>query len=432
MINGIGSSYSNYLNYQQTISQVRLQQALSKNPNYQSYQKQVSSTQDAYRDRYRSSSLDFLRDYSSTMSNVMSSANSLRTSNSTSVTNQLAAVSSDTDVATVTNRYTLREQKDITLDVTQLAVAQQNRSEGVRSNVAAEGDMAFSISGANGKVDINISATREDGTTKTNIQMLREAATAINKSDAGVIASVKQENGKSVLNLQSKSTGTDSAFEVTGQLGAAEGLQNVNQEALNAEYTVTTNGETQSYTSQSNSVQLDYGRLQAELKDTGSTELSVGPDNQKIISAVSDLLKSYNNAVDFLSDNAEHGRGTATQLQRFERSLASNSVLDRLGISKDKDGQLVLDEKKLAESLKKDPGLTKDLISGSNGLAQNLYNRGVSAMNTNSASLISNDISAINENAFYDPFQYMGMYSRSGAYTTNNYAALGMMMNYLV
>lgn len=436
MINGIGSSYNNYYNYQNTISQLRLQQALAKNPKYQ---RQITeAAQNTYSAQYKSSSMDFLRDYTSTMSDVMQSANSLKASNTAGVMNSLTAVSSETDVASVTNRYSgyasyaARPAQNMTLEVSQVATAQQNRSDGVKSGALAEGDMAFTISGPKGNVDINISATKDSGATKTNGQMLREAAAAINKSDAGVIASVTQENGKAVLSLQSRSTGTDAAFEVSGQMGAAEGLQNISEEAVNAEYSVTTNGETKDYTSQSNSIQLDMGRIQADLKTTGTTDISVGPDTDKVVSAVSDLLKNYNKAVGFLQDNASHGRGTASQLQNFERSIGAAQSLKKLGITTDKEGQLVLDKEALTKALQEEPTLAKDLLSGRGGLAENLYNRSSSAMNTNSASLISNDLRAIDQDRFSDPFQFANMYSKHGAYTLNNYAALGLMMNYLV
>ena len=277
-----------------------------------------------------------------------------------------------------------------------------------------------------------MSASGENGRTKTNGEMLREAAVAINQSDAGVKATVTQKDGKSVLSLESESTGTDSAFTVAGQLGAAAGLENAETEALNAKYSITANGTTIDYTSQSNSVKIDAGRMQAELKGTGKTVISAGVDAEKVASAVSDLLDSYNKAVSFLEDNVDHGRGTAQQLDRLERALGSQQALEKLGISKDEDGNLVLDKETLKKSLEKEPDLVKDLLSGSNGLAQEVFDRGVSAMSANSASLISNDLNAIDSSFMADPFQYMGMYSRSGAYTMNNYAALGLMMNYLV
>ena len=213
MVNRIGGSYSNYYNYQNTIGQIKLKQAISKNPNYQNYQKQVQRTQaDIYRDNYRSSSMNFLRDYTSTMSDVMQSANSLRSSNSAGVMNALTAVSSDTKVADVTARYDLRQARDMDLNVTQVAVAQQNRSNGAVTKEAAVEDMAFAITGSNGRYDVNISAVKEDGTAKTNGEMLKEAADAINKSNVGVKASIEEKDGSSVLSLQGKETGTSIFF----------------------------------------------------------------------------------------------------------------------------------------------------------------------------------------------------------------------------
>lgn len=434
MVNRIGSSYSNYYNYQNTIGQIKLRQAVSKNPDYQNYQKQIQRTQtDAYRENYRNSSMDFLHDYTSTMSGVMQSANSLKSSNSAGVMNSLAAVSSDASVADVTARYALRQAKDMTLNVTQVATAQQNHSVGVKSSEAAGQDMDFIISGTDGRrLEINISTNKEDGTVKNNGEMLNEAAASINKANAGIAAVVEQKDGKSVLSVKGTDTGTDSSFEVTGQLGAAEGLQKASVEASDAKYSVTTDGVSRDYTSQSNNVQLDAGRLQAELKEVGETTISTQPDTDKIASAVSKMLDSYNKAVDFLGNNANHGRGAIVQLRNFERSLTSDEALKRLGISENKEGQLTLDKEKLLKSLKEEPNLTKDLLSGSNGLAQNIYNRGVSAMNTNSASLISNDLEPITQNSFMEPTPQGNFYSRSGAYTMNNYAALGLMMNYLV
>ncbi len=431
MIGGIGSLYGSYYNYQLTINQIRQQQALAKNPNVQKYMESTSKP-DRYDDQYRRSGLDFLRDYNSKMSDVMQAANSLKTNNSAGVMNSLVTSSSDTEVADVTNRYKIRSEKEMTMEVSQLAAAQLNRSEGVKSSETASQDMAFTISGKNGSFSINVSASGENGRTKTNGEMLREAAAAINQSDAGVKATVTQKDGKSVLSLESESTGTDSAFTVAGQLGAAAGLENAETEALNAKYSITANGTTIDYTSQSNSVKIDAGRMQAELKGTGKTVISAGVDAEKVASAVSDLLDSYNKAVSFLEDNVDHGRGTAQQLDRLERALGSQQALEKLGISKDEDGNLVLDKETLKKSLEKEPDLVKDLLSGSNGLAQEVFDRGVSAMSANSASLISNDLNAIDSSFMADPFQYMGMYSRSGAYTMNNYAALGLMMNYLV
>ena len=445
MINGIGSSY-NFYNYQTTINQLKLQQAISKSPDYNSYRGYVDSMQSQntwINKSQKSSSLNFLRNYNTAMSDVMQSANALRTSNSAGIMTSLSASSSNSDVASVTQNFKLRQKKDITLNVAQIAVAQKNSSAGIKGNGIAKTDMNFSISSKNGNFLFNIKATDKNGVAKTNDAMLAEAVNAINNSNAGVKATVeKGKDGNSTLTLESGTTGTASAFTINGQLGAAEGIQTAAQEASDTQYSITENGMTQSYTAQSNTVQLDYGRMQAELKSTGKTSITTGTDPNRIVSAVSSLVDSYNKATDFLKNNISHGSGISRQLHNFERSIASESSMERLGLSYSKDGRLMFNEETFRKSLEEDSFLTEELLSGSNGLADNLFNRASSAATANSASLINNDLEAIGNQGIStnnsaatmkgnDSFRLMATYSRAGMFNLNNFAAVGIMMNYL-
>lgn len=444
MINGIGSSYS-FFNYQTTINQIKLQQALSKNPDYDSYRGYVDSMQsqtNTINQSRKNSSLSFVQSYSKTMSSVMQSANSLRSGNSAGIANALSANSSNSNVADVTKNFTLRQKSNISLNISQLATSQKNSSYGVKGTEIAKGNMSFSISNQKGNFLFDIQAIGKNGIAKANDDMLHEAANAINTSNSGIKATVgKNDNGDSVLSLESEDTGVNAAFSVDGDMGAAEGVQAATQNAANARYSITENGTTQEYTSQSNTVQLDYGRMQANLKATGTTTISVGMDTEQIISAVSNLVDSYNQATDFLRNNADRGSGISRQLHNFERSIASEDTMKRLGISADKNGRLTLNEEALRSSFAKDPSLTEELISGKNGLADTLFNKASSAMSVNSSSLINNDLSAIdnsignytrNSNMGPDAFQFMSTYSRAGSFNLNNYAAVGIMMNYLV
>lgn len=429
-ISGIGS-YGGYNNYYQTLSQIRLQQALSKN---QRFQKSIQAVEgaSAVNSYTKSNAMDFLKSYSSTMSDVMQSSNALRDANSKSVLNDLQAVSSDTAVADVELRFPSAAGKDVELNVTQLAEAQVNTSAGINGSGKAASDMAFDITSGSKTVSVAVSALKEDGSTRTNREMLREAAKQINAGDSNVRAAVSEKDGIAVLELKSKSTGTDSAFTVSGELGAAGGAEQAATEAQNAVYSVTNQYGTQTHTSQSNKVNVDAGRVSAELKAAGSTTISFQPDQDKVVKAVSDLVASYNKAASFLEGNTSHGTGVSRQLSGFERALGDSRVMDRLGIGKAKDGSLTLDTAKLKKSLTEEPELTRELLSGSNGLAQTMFNRASSAMRTNSASLVSHDLQRIDQEAATNPLQFMSMYSRQGAYQMNNFTALGLMMNYLV
>ncbi len=430
-IGRIGSYGRNY-GYYQTLSQIRLGQALAKNPKIQESVKAVERAS-AVSSYYKNGGLDFLESYSSTMADVMDSANSLRDVNSKSVMSDLKTVSSDTDVADVSTRYPSRVPKEMTLDVEALAEAQVNASTGVKASEKASVDMDFEVSGSQGSVSVQVSAQNDDGTAKSNRTMLKEAAQQINAGKTGVRASVEEKDGVASLVLKGRETGTRNAFQVSGEMGAAGGAQEIKTEAANAQYSVTTAGNiTRNYTSQSNDITLDTGRISAKLKATGETTVSRQQDSDKVASAVSDLVESYNNAVNFLKDNADHGSGVSRQLRQLEGSLGSTSRLDRLGLSVQEDGTLALDEEKLTQSLKKEPELTKNLISGTNGIAQNMFSRASGAMRTNAQSLVEYDLQEYEQESLFDPLQFMGNYSRMGTTQMNNHYMVGLLMNYLV
>lgn len=429
-IGGIGGSNS-YYNYQNSISQIRLQQALSKNTRYQQSVNAIKGTS-AVTKGFQSDSIEFLRSYTSTMSDVMSSANALRSANTSGVMKDLSVSSSDTSVAAASKKYSLRQEKDISLEVTQTALAQQNTSAGVEANAKAAQDMNFTIDGQNGSAAIQVSRMNDDGTIKSNNDMLKEAAKQINAKDIGVTASTSSKDGMVSLKLSGSNTGTEATFSVSGDLGAAVGADKVSQGAQDAKYSVTTDNVTREYTSQSNSVTLETGKIGISLKGEGKTQISVAPDSEKIASAVSDLVNSYNKALTFLDKNQSHGTGVGSQIQALGKNLLSKESMDTLGISKNKDGTLSVDKEKLKESLTSNSKVTKDLINGSFGLAQTAFNRASSAMRTNSASLVNYDLQQIDEASVNDPINFMNMYSRNGAYNMNNYNALGLMMNYLV
>lgn len=429
-IGRIGSYGSNY-GYYQIASQMRLHQALEKNTKYQQSLQAVQRA-DRVSSYTMSNGLDFIRSYSSEMADVMSSANSLRSANTGSTLSKLDAVSSDTSVADVSVRYASRMPKEMTLDVQSLAEAQVNVSSGVNGSEKAVSDMDFAVDARGGSVSVNVSAVNEDGSERTNREMLREAAKQINAGNTGVRALVTEKEGVASLSLKSNSTGTDGAFTVSGDMGAASGAEEASTAAANAQYSVTSGKTTRDYTSQTNDVTLDSGRISAKLKDAGETKVSLQADNEKVADTMSDLVDSYNNAVKFLENNTDHGSGVSTQLNRFKSYLGSDQTLDRLGITKESDGTLSLNTEKLTESLKKEPELTRNLISGSNGFAQNIFNKASSAMRTNSESLINYDLEEVNQASIYDPLQYMGTYSRFGTTQMNNYSAIGLMMNYLV
>ena len=420
-INGINSYGMGYYNYQSSINNIRLAQALSKNTRYMQSAASVNAP--------LKSSMTFMRQYNSSMSDLMSAANSLKGSNSSGIISNLSVSSSNEAVATATKKFGLSQAKDITLDVTQLAQAQTNVSAGVKGSDAAASDMNFTVGNGIKSVSVNVSALNSDGTSKTNVQMLREAADQINGGSANVRATLVQKDGVASLELTGTYTGAYNGFEVSGELGAAKGLDTVKTEAADSKYSVTIDGKTTKYESYSNDISVDSTRIGVSLKSTGKTTISAGLDFKKTADGISNLVDAYNSSLKLLNDNYDRGTGVDKQLRNLVAGLGSEKSLKELGITVNKDATLKFDKSVLEKNMKKSPSLTRDLISS---VANKAFNKGSAGMRVNSSTLINNDIEAAQADAMSNPYQAFNMYSKTGAYTLNNYYALGMMMNYLV
>lgn len=382
--------------------------------------------------------LKFVQKYGKDMSDVKLSASKLQSGNPSNVFSNTNMQSSDSSVVQIDQAFRPKEGTSISLQVESLAQAQQNKSQSVNaSDKAADGSsMNFQVASANGRnIQVNVSDVNQDGTKKTNEQMYQEAADQINSSrNSGVSASVAKENGKVSLVLTSQKTGESNGFTVQGQMGAAAGAEAAAVEGENAKYTVTQNGKTTSRTSESNRISLDYGRVDATLKGTGSAQVKTGVDSDQIVSAVKDLAKNYNEATDLLKENASRGRGTQAQYESFSRPIASDRTLKAVGISYDKSGKMQVDEKALKKALTDDFEGTKDILGGQFGIADRISQRADSAISTSSGRLVDQDISSRmdrNQEDVFSSFRYLDNFSGSGPYSMGNYYAVGLMLNTL-
>ncbi|MEG0687511.1 MAG: flagellar filament capping protein FliD [Hungatella sp.] len=423
------SNYNSIYGAQSALNQVKLNQVMKKHNLSApvSPVPPVTSTDNAFAD-----SISYLKDYSSTMTELMSSANSLRNANSANTTDALAVSSSDTSVVDASKHYGMKEGS-FQIEVEQLATKQLNESAALSSGAKATADVSLEIAGSTGTANIAISATNAQGAQKSNSQMMSETAKAINQANVGVKASVITKDGKSSLQIESTKTGTGSQLEVRGASADQLGLSTVTRAAQNASYTVTKDDVTQSYTSESNKVSLDYGRIDMTLKKEGSATLQVAPDPKKTVDAMEKLVNSYNKAVKLLSTNSDLGSGSLRRYQQLTGYVTgSDKTMHQMGLSFAKDGTLALDKEQLTENLKKDPKLTKDVISGSSGFAQRAFSSAQSSLNTSASSLIGNAIKQEEYTQMTDPINFMNSYSRNGAYNMMNYYASGMMFSSMV
>lgn len=432
-INGINSYSMGFYSYQASLNNFRLSQALANNPRLN---QSVSSSRysSAYsQNSAMKSNVGFVKEYSSSMTDLMSAANALKNSNKNGVMNDLAVTSSNEKVAVATEKLPARDAKEISIDVQQIAQAQVNVSDGVKASAKAESDMNFTVGDSTKSVNVQVSTLNRNGSTKTNVEMLTEAANQINYSDSNVKASVVQKDGVASLQLETKATGAGNTFSVSGELGAAAGAENVKTESANAKYSVTTDGRTNQYESNTNDVSVDYTRIGVTLKGVGQTTIKSDIDTDKVASAVGDLVNAYNSSLKFLNNNYDRGTGIDRQLRNLVNGLGSEQSLKQLGISVNKDATLSFDKAVFAKNMKEDPSLTRSLLSGGNGIADRAFTKASSGLNMNANSLMNGSSYANSaSNSLTNQYNVFSMYSKTGVHAMNNYAAVGMMLNYLI
>ena len=435
-VNGLSGSY---YQYQNTLNMLQLSNA-RQTSRYQAVEpvNRVSSA------AYSSGCHDFLRSYQKELTSLESAAFKLKESSSKNVFNDYQAASTNSKVAEVSGTYSLKGDTDISLNVQSLAQAQQNTSA---AHVGAEevslgDDMNFEIMTGDGKrVSVSIGSTNEDGTTKTYHQMYQEAAQSINaQAGSSVKASVANVEGKVSLVLTSGKEGEAGGFSVSGETGAAAGVERASVFAQDAVYSVTENGITTEFQSASNRISLDYGRIEVQLKGTGESRIYTGIDEDEVVSAVKDLVNGYNSVQSLLQGNSDRGTGAAAHAQAFGRGMADEKTLAAIGISYNKDGKLQLDEKELREALETDFDGTKSIIGGQFGIAEKVAARSDAALSDSVQRIVSNDLkgtaekgttSSQKQNYDRSMYQYFYNFAKSSPYNLGNYYAVGMLMNTL-
>lgn len=441
-ISGVSGGYG--YGYSSTINNLLSLSSLKTTSSYSAIQaaNKVSSTSSntsAY-----SSVTSFLKEYQSELTGLEAAASKLQLSSSSNVFSKLEAGSTDESVATASKAsWYLQAETDINLEVHATAQAQKNVSAANNAVDLADEDMEFEINGPKGTQKVSISSTNANGTKKTYNQMYQEAAKAINAdSSAGVRATVEKKDGKVSLALTGKATGEANGFTITGKTGAAAGLESVVNNAQDALYTVTEDGQSQTFSSASNKITVNYGRIEVELKQEGNTNIYAGVDADKITDAVQDLVDSYNAVSNLLEANSGRGAGTAAHLSSFQRGMAHEKTLAAVGISFNKAGDMVLDKDKLLEALQKDYEGTKEILGGQFGMAENAAQKADRALSDSVQRIVSNDLggntsssnsgnstSSSNKGISGNQYTYFANFAASGAYNLMNYYAVGMLLN---
>jgi flagellar hook-associated protein 2 len=286
----------------------------------------------------------------------------------------------------------------------------------VDTSVVSKGIHQFNIT-IGGKTT-EVSAVISDN--NTNDQALTKLKDAVNAAKTGVTASIVTDDktGNKKLELSSDKTGADQAFEVedvTGNAMSATGVKNATQLASNASYSVN-GGATQ--TSQSNTIDLEKGKATATLMAPSmeAVNIQIKPDEDKVIVQVKDLVSSYNTMHDRLK---EAGGVMNSSVRKSMESLVSSSTYERIGIHRNSDGTLKLDEEQLKKSLSSNFEQTTKAISGNYGLADRLSSAAERYNEVPASSLLNSKARQVQQFAMYQSSMQMAMPTQASGWVVN-------------
>ena len=305
----------------------------------------------------------------------------------TAVTSSMTgdAVTASTTGDAVAGRYQV--------SVSKLAQAQSLASGGQANkdaNLGMTGALKFTVGSGE---DFNVAV--EDGDT------LEDLRDAINAQKGGVTASIVNDGSDTPyrLVLSSDATGTDSQITIDGDTDALDvafgfnstaadgtpGTDGMEQKVSAQDAELTVNGI--SITSQSNTVEEALQGVTFNLTSTteSAETLSVSKDTASMTKAVKAFVDAYNSfqstadnltSYDSESDTAGTllGNSTMRSIESRLRSVLSYSdsegafsMLSDLGIERQLDGTLEIDDDKLSDAITNDSDAVSQFFSGADG-----------------------------------------------------------------
>ena len=249
------------------------------------------------------------------------------------------------------------------IEVEQIAQAQQVVSDDLSDagDSFSDGTQAFSLIAEGTTFSFSIDVDASD----TNYDVLVKLADEFNNaSSSGVYAEVVSDSstGESSLELTTHSTGTDSAFTLSGSI-----LSGINLEETTAVDTSAGTGGLvvsaqdaiynldagDSVTSQTNTISLYSGSVELELSATTSgaaVTVVVEPNTSEIEKDLETFITAYNDALSFaLALPSEATTEYALQLVAAVAPFVLS--LESIGINRDGDGELSIDSDELKDAL---------------------------------------------------------------------------------
>ena len=168
-----------------------------------------------------------------------------------------------------------------------------------------------------------------------------------------------------------------------------------------------------------------------------------------VVSAINTFVEDYNSTISFLKNNNGMTATAADDLASFQRSTLTDKALQTFGLSKDKDGYLSVDEKKLTETLEEGYDFVKETIGGQYGIAERVGSKATKILDSTvdqilgtnktssaddtekktSSTSSTNKSSSKSNYTLPDGMTSFANFAKSGAYNLTNYYAVGMLLN---
>lgn len=265
------------------------------------------------------------------------------------------------------------QYKNNTLQINQLATKQVNEGNSFTpkdTNTFAPGAYSMSLKSGSKSYQLDITI----GEKETNAFVLNKVAEGINGLNAGITAKVfTNDSGDQNLVLESDNTGTNSAFEVTGTLTTALGVDQTTQEAQNAQFTF----NDEDYETQNNTPALDNNKVQLNLKKVteGTVQLDTSINTDNLANKVNAFVESYNSLQENLNNQSGNRAIKAIGNQLDKMAQNASKDLKEFGIHRDDNGQLKVEQDTLTEAIANNPDRARRLLADRNSFASKVQTR---------------------------------------------------------
>jgi len=263
--------------------------------------------------------------------------------------------------------------QDFSLEVTQLATKDIFESnDGFDSEEAAleAGDFTVSIDGSDYSISIEDGDTISDLVDKINSQ-----------TDGKVEASLLNVGGDNPYRLIVKSADTGEKNQIsisTDSDSFSSGLDRVGDPAQDAKFKL----DGVEVTRSSNTVDDLIDDVTITLKSTGTSDVTLTEDTQKMVDGLEKFVNDYNNLINKITADTKYdpdtGEAGLFQGDREIRDIKSDlrdvmeSVISKdgkrmtdFGLEFEKDGTLSFDQTKFEEAYKADPSVTTEFFKSS-------------------------------------------------------------------